>query len=203
MTKEANEIISNPTRATLLGRFYERILRKWFEVELGFKVHSGKPRIYWKDQPSPNIRYQTDRITKLLKIVEDIKLSKSHCTPDGLLEKDGKFYIWEAKNWPKWHEPIENVLWNSPWLFARSADYRGRKIDLDGIVFSWWSRPASESLLLAKIKLCVAPLSFDIYYTREILNQCIARRFVWYRSIIEEQRCDIDRFFAELLGEDE
>ena len=131
---------------------------------LGFRVHAGKPRIYWKEQPALDIRYRTGRLTRLLNIVEDSKKSKSHCTPDGLLEKDGRYFIWEAKNWPKWHEPIDNVLWNSPRLLARKVDYRQTKLDISGFLFSWWSRPPNDSLLLARMRLGIRPLSFDIYY---------------------------------------
>lgn len=139
----------------------------------------------------------------MLSIVEDSKRSKSYCTPDGLVEKGGRYFVWEAKNWPKWHEPIDNVLWNSPWLLAKRVDYRKTKLDLSGILFFWWSRPPKESLLLAGIRLCIAPLSFDIYYTREILNECIATKPKWYTSIIEEEQSDIDKFFLELLGKGE
>lgn len=202
MIKEANDIISNPTRSTLFGRFYEEIVRKWFEAELGFKVHAGKPRIYWKEQPVLDIRYRTEGLTKLTNIVEANKKLKSHCTPDGLLEKDGRYFIWEAKNWPKWYEPIDNVLWNSPWLLARKVDYRKTKLDISGFLFSWWSQQENDSLLLARIRLGIRPLSFDIYYTREILNECIATKPEWYTSIIEEQQSDISKFFLELLGKD-
>lgn len=201
--KEAGDILSNSTRATLFGRFYENIIRKWLEVECRFKVHAGKPRIYWKEQPPLQIRYRSERLKKLLNILEDNKQSKSHCTPDGLLEKDGKYFIWQAKNWPKWPEPIESVLWSSPWLLAQKVNYRGTKLDVDGIVFSWWSRPQNEALLLANVRMLIFPLSFDVYYTREILNECIEKQPKWYRSLIEEQRHDIEGFFLELLGEDD
>jgi len=54
MVKKA-EIMSNSVRATLFGKFYEQIIRRWFETELGFTIFQGKPRIYWKEQSSLNI----------------------------------------------------------------------------------------------------------------------------------------------------
>lgn len=203
MIKDAKDIISNATRATLFGRFYEKIIRKWLESKLDFEVYEGKPRIYWKEQPLPSIPpNSTDRMSRLDEIFKNAKQSKSHCTPDGLLKRDGKYFIWEAKNWPKWREPIDNVLWNSPWLLARKVDYRKEKLDLDGILFFWWERPQNEHQLLNEIRCCISPLSFDIYYTSEILNECVKEQPEWYRTIIKQERSAIDKFFAELLGEE-
>lgn len=39
------EILTNPIRSTLFGKFYEEIIRCWFVTE-GFTVYKGKPRVY-------------------------------------------------------------------------------------------------------------------------------------------------------------
>lgn len=201
MIKDANDIISNATLATLFGRFYEKIIRKWLEIELCFKVYEGKPRIYWKEQPLPSIPPNaTDSMSGLVDIFKNTKQSKSYCTPDGLLERNGEYFIWEAKNWPKWSESIDNVLWKSPWLLARKVDYRKEKLNLDGILFFWWKQPQNENQLLAEIRDFISPLSFEIHYTSEILNKCLHEQPAWYRTIIEQERSAIDKFFAELLG---
>jgi hypothetical protein len=200
MRMDASNIISNPTRATLFGRFYEDIVRKWLETQLGFTVLPGKPRIYWKDQAIPSISKPTVNTSRLISALNNNKHSRSHCTPDGFLEKDGKYFIWEAKNWPKWGEPIDNVLWNSAWLLAQKADYRKKKYDLTGIIFSWWSRPTNETVLLQEIRGCIAPLSFDIYYSCEILNQCIQQQPIWYVDIVKRVQSDVEEFFLQLLG---
>lgn len=198
----AKAILSNATRSTLFGKFYERIIRKWLDVKLGFTVFEGKPRVYWKEQPTPNIYGISVRLKDLVKALENVKKLKSWCTPDGMAEKEGKYFIWEAKNWAQWYEPIERVLWSSPWLLAKKVDYRGKKYDLSGILFFWWSKPENESEVLTEIRQCLEPLSFQIYYISQILNQCITEKPKWYIDIIREVRSDIDKFFSQLLGQD-
>lgn len=200
---DTSKIISNSIRATLFGKFYEKIIRKWFETELGFIVYQGKPRIYWKEQPPLNVDNPTQNMLNLSKYLESYKQSRSFCTPDGLLIKERKYFIWEAKNWPKWYEPIDNVIWRSPWLIAKKVDYRKEKIEVKGIIFSWWSRPRNEEQLLAEVRKCVTPNSFDIYYTSEILNECLSKKPEWYIDIVTMEKKDIIEFFQELLGQND
>jgi len=98
--KNANEIINDPIKATLFGKFYEKIVSRWLKERKGFTSFGGKPRIYRKDVKCA--KGNSESVSKLNGILEKYKNEKQFCTPDGFMEKDGKYYVWEAKNWPLW-----------------------------------------------------------------------------------------------------
>lgn len=98
--REISYIIDDAIKATLFGKFYEPIVLKWFEKKKKFNPSDGKPRIYWKDV-KPATGY-SDKVKKINNVLHKYKKEKQYCTPDGFLKKDGKTYIWEAKNWPLW-----------------------------------------------------------------------------------------------------
>lgn len=194
------QILTNPIRSTLFGKFYEEIFRGWFKTK-GFTVYEGKPRVYWKDQPIPSNREPSELKSKLVDLLKRYKMEKQFCTPDGLLEKDSRYFIWEAKNWPLW--PIgkmEDVLRRAPWLLTKVATYRKKKYNIKGIIFSWWSKPENADKIINDVRECISPNTFDVYYTKEILQECIDTLPDWYVKIIESHKQDIDDFFRQLLG---
>jgi len=206
--KKANEIINDPIKATLFGKFYEKIVSRWLEEREGFTSCGGKPRIYWK-----HVKYakgNSKSVSKLNDILEKYKNEKQFCTPDGFMEKDGKYYVWEAKNWPLWKEgkkPLEqlrDLLWSMPLILATKVVYRAQEKTIDGILFSWWSKPDDvESLesLLNEIKNLIAPSTFEIFYTADILEDCIENQYRWYLDIVKEEKARIDELFRDLQGD--
>ena len=56
-------------------------------------------------------------------------------------------------------------------------------------------------MLYIEREACIAPSSFDIYYTSEILNACIQKKPQWYTNIINKEQTGIVNFFRELLGQ--
>ncbi len=203
--KKPNEIINDPVKATLFGKFYEKIILGWLKEIKGFKVFDGKPRVYWKDVEFA--KGNGEGTSKLNTILKKYKEERQYCTPDGFLQKDGKYYIWEAKNWPLWTEgkkPIDqlrDVLFTMPLILTTKAVYRGREYNVDGILFSWWSKPEGTESLLKEINSLTAPRTFEIFYTDEILEDCIKNKYPWYIDIIEKEKNRIDELWTDLLGD--
>jgi hypothetical protein len=203
--KKANDIIDDPIKATLFGKFYEKIVSRWLEEKEGFTSFGGKPRIYWKD-----VEYakgNSESVSKLNYILEKYKKEKQFCTPDGFMKKDGKYYVWEAKNWPLWTEgkkPLEqlrDLLWSMPLILATKVVYRTQEKTIDGILFSWWSKPDGVESLLREINDLIAPRTFEIFYTAAILEDCIKNRYSWYLQIVQKEKAKIDELFRDLQGD--
>ena len=198
--KDGNQVIDTPVKSTLFGKFYEGIVLGWLKENEHFVPSDGKPRIYWEDVDPVNGN------TQLNKLLEDYKAEKQFCTPDGLLEKEDKFYIWEAKNWPLWKEgkkdydQLRDVLLSLPQLLATEADYRKEKKAVHGFLFSWWSEPIGANALLEEIRTLIAPRTFEIYYTNLILEDCIERQYPWYVQIVTKEKLGVEKFFKDLLG---
>jgi hypothetical protein len=202
--KNANKIINDPTKSTLFGRFYEKILLNWLEEKKGFTPSIGKPRIYWKDVEFK--REVNGSTHKLKEALERIKKDKQFCTPDGLFKKDDKYYIWEAKNWPLWDEgklPLDqltDLLFSVPFFLATKAVYKTKDYKIAGFLFSWWSQPENVEFLLMKIKILIAPRTFEIFYTANIIEDCIKNKYPWYLQIIENEKTRASELFEDLLG---
>src|SRR5262249_43034368 len=102
-----------------------------------------KPRIGWK-KISP-VRFNFDQETNFNhEKVRNSLSSKSHCTPDGLFEREGKLYVWEAKNWPLYPEKgPEHQIWNyfseHPWILATMCECEGKERAISGFLFSFWN----------------------------------------------------------------
>ncbi|MGB9760378.1 MAG: hypothetical protein ACP5KW_10615 [Thermoproteota archaeon] len=203
--KKPSEIINDPVKATLFGKFYEKIISRWLKECKEFKVLDGKPRVYWKDVEPAKVNSEGAR--RLKTTLEKYKKEKYYCTPDGLLEKHGRYYIWEAKNWPFWTEgkkPIDqlrDVLFSMPLVLAPKAVHRGKEYEVHGILFSWWSKPDGIESLLEEINGLIAPRTFEIVYTDELLEDCIKNKYQWYVEIIMKEKQRIDEFWRGLLGE--
>jgi|YNPNPStandDraft_1061719.scaffolds.fasta_scaffold107205_1 hypothetical protein len=203
--KKANDIINDPIKATLFGKFYEKIVSEWLEEREGFTLCKGKPRIYWKD-----VEYakgNSKSVSELNDILKKYKEEKQFCTPDGFMKKDGKHYVWEAKNWPCWTEgkkPLEqlrDLLWSMPLILATKAVHRTKEKPIDGILFSWWSKPEGVEPLLKEIKELIEPRTFEIFYTADILEDCIKNQYPWYLEIVKEEKTRIDELFRDLQGD--
>ena len=121
-------------------------------------------------------------------------------------KKEDKSYIWEAKNWPLWNEgktnfnQLRDVLLSLPQLLATQANYRKEKKTVHGFLFSWWSEPLEVNILLEEIRTLIAPRTFEIYYTKPILEDCIERQYPWYVQIVDREKLGVEKFFKDLLG---
>jgi len=203
--KSVSEIINDPIKSTLFGKFYEKILLRWLEEKKGFTPLSGKPRVYWKDVEFN--QEDSDTTRKLKEALERIKRDRQFCTPDGLLKKDEGYYIWEAKNWPLWSEgkkpldQLRDLLFSTPLILTTKAVYRTKEYKVRGFLFSWWSSPEGVEFLLMKIKILIAPRTFEIFYTANVIEECIKNKYPWYLQIIKEERARIGEFFEDLLGQ--
>jgi len=205
MMKKPSEIINDPVKATLFGKFYEKIISRWFKEIKGFTVFDGKPRVYWKDVESA--KRSGKGVTKLNRILKKYKQKKHYCTPDGFLQKNGRYYIWEAKNWPLWTEgknPIDqlrDLLFSMPLILTTKAVYRNVKYEVNGVLFSWWSKPDGVESLLGEINKLIAPRTFEVFYTDEILKDCIKNKYPWYLEVIKKEKYRIDELWKDLLGD--
>lgn len=202
--KDGNKVIDTPVKSTLFGKFYEGIVLEWLKENKNLVPFEGKPRVYWKDVDPLNNATQDAMI--LNERLKDYKVNKQYCTPDGLLEKEDQYYIWEAKNWPLWKEgktnidQLKDVLLSLPQLIATEVDYRKKKKAVHGFLFSWWSEPKEANDLLKEIRALITPRTFDIYYTKPILEDCIIKQYPWYVQIVKNEKLGIDKFFNDLLG---
>ena len=203
--KSANEIINHPIKSTLFGKFYEKILLHWLEEKKGFTPLYGKPRVYWKDIEFN--REGSELTHKLKGALERIKKDRQFCTPDGILMKNETYYIWEAKNWPLWSEgkkPVDqlsDLLFSVPLVLATKAVYRTKEYQIGGFLFSWWSQPEGVEFLLMKMKLLIAPRTFEIFYTADAIEDCIKNKYPWYLQIIKEEEARANELFKDLLGQ--
>ena len=85
------------TRSTLFGKFYERIVAKWFEETQNYDLKrwdngaTHKPRIYWHKLSLVNFNFRNELKFKA-KVEKLLQSGKSYCTPDGLLERNQNLY---------------------------------------------------------------------------------------------------------------
>ncbi len=203
--KSANEIINDPVKSTLFGKFYEKILLHWLEEKKGFIPLDGKPRVYWKDVEVNQKDNSSTR--KFNEALERIKKERQFCTPDGLLKKGEEYHIWEAKNWPLWSEgkepvdQVRDILFSVPLILTTKAVHRTKEYKVSGFIFSWWSQPKGVELLLMKINILIAPRTSEMFYTANVIEECIKNKYPWYLQIIREEKARISEFFEDLLGQ--
>jgi len=208
------------TRSTLFGKFYERIIAKWIEEKEDYKLkrHENfsvhKPRIYWNTISLEGFNFTNNNIKdnfvmtkeEIEKPLENLK-KRSHCTPDGVFEKESKYYIWEAKNWPLTPEKggpkkqIKNYLCSNPWIFARKFSLDRPGLHISRFIFSWWDMEIPDKEYIEKyINTILGENKFSIMLTEGILTDCIKNNYPWYRDIIGEEKKNIEEFFNQLLG---
>lgn len=202
--KEPNEIINDPVKSTLFGKFYEKIILSWLKEINDFKIYDGKPRIYWKDVAFNKGDHEP--AIKVNEFLDKFKKEKRFCTPDGFLQKNEKIYIWEAKNWPLWSEgkkpldQLRDLLCSMPLILASKGVYRTHEYSIDGILFSWWSEPKDVDHLLKDVRALIAPRTFELIYTDNILKECMQNQYPWYLQIIRDEQKRIAILFEDLLA---
>lgn len=212
------------TRAALLGKFYERVISEYLERMKSYKrmgeqenKEVWKPRIYWRDvqdvlKGDYTFPAQQD-LQRLAKRMENsLNALKSHCTPDGLFVKRGKYYIWEAKNWVLWSEggskdpykEITIMIGKKPWVLAKRCDFHGVKYPISGHLVSWWCKREEDKQRIKEaeraINSIIGEKRLEIILTDEILDDCIANQYPWYIEIIEWEWLNIEGLFRQLLG---
>ena len=204
--KNPDEIINDPLKSTLFGKFYERIVSEWLKNIEGFDVFEGKPRVYWADVDF-NKKDEIKAAEMLNDSLRDRKENKKYCTPDGLLTRDGEFYLWEAKNWPLWSEgkepatQLRDVMADLPQLLAKKCTYRKQGYKIDGFIFSWWKKPPeSDDIIIKEYNEIINPGMLKIYYTSDILSDCIKNKYEWYLEIIETEKERMNTLFKDLSG---
>jgi len=206
------------TQATLFGKFYERIVSKWIELEKGCKREPSdsteskihKPRVYWNSIRTDDFDFAEHQDLKE-GMAGALKKLKSHCTPDGAFTKDGKWYVWEAKNWPLYPQngsknQILDYLTDHPWVLAHELELCRVKYPIAGFWFSFWCRDTDEEEEIREaeqvIKSIVGTDRFEIILTDKILDACIdnpeMERYAWYPTIIDQERQHVEGFFNRL-----
>jgi hypothetical protein len=201
----ADEIINDPVKSTLFGKFYEQIIKEWFKEKKVCLPEDGKPRIYWKQV---DLAAENSALAgHLNNALKKNKKEKQFCTPDGFMKRGDKVYIWEAKNWPQWDEgkkklkQLEDLLSGLPIILSKKAKHKTKELSIDGIMFSWWSKPEGIEPILEEINNLIAPRTFEMFYTADILEDCVRERYDWYLRIIEVEKARIDQMFTELSGQ--
>lgn len=196
--KKATQILDDSTKSTLFGKFYEDIISKWLEKEESFQIFPGKARIYWNDAGFIENCISVPQFNRVLAEIQE--KNKQFCTPDGFVKQNGKYYIWEAKNWPCWESELRDILFSMPSIIATKAFYRKEPYDIHGFLFFWWKEPDEGASLEEEIRHLIEPHDFKIIYMTNILEECIREHYPWYSSIIEKEKNRIDMFFNDLLG---
>ncbi len=201
--KKANEIIDDSVKATLFGKFYEKIVLGWFREKNLYEPFEGKPRIYWKDVEFVVGDSEPSRIVN--EALKEKREDKQYCTPDGFLQKDGRYYIWEAKNWALWSEgkkPLDQLtelLFEMPLILATKTTYRNQEYHVTGILFSWWSRPEGDEALIETLSSLIAPRTFQIFFTADVLEDCIHKKYPWYLQLVQREKDRTEEFFSDLM----
>lgn len=132
------------------------------------------------------------------KVKKLLQSGRSHCTPDGLFERDRKLYIWEAKNWPLYPEKgPESQIWSyfsdNPWILARTCNYEGKEIEISGFLFSFWNMDTSvKNRIENKVNKIIGENRFKIILTIEIMEDCIQGQYDFYIRIIEQEKNNVD-----------
>jgi hypothetical protein len=202
------------TRSTLFGKFYERILREWLEEKKhctlmrwqNTAIH--KPRIYWRNVSTKGFNFSRQPKLKE-RMAKALGQKTSHCTPDGVFEKEGRFYIWEAKNWPLYPEkgPRDQILTyfaSTPWVLARIFDFSGSQREISGFWFSYWCNSEQDEEEIRKVEQemnsIIGSERLEIIPTDRILDDCITNRYQWYLKIIKQEKENVEQFCDQLLG---
>lgn len=212
----AGESNYGSTQATLFGKFYERILSRWIEQELGCKREPSdsaksaihKPRVYWRSIGIDGFDFAEHQDLKD-GMAEALTKLRSHCTPDGAFTKDGKWYVWEAKNWPLYPQngsgkQILDYLKDHPWVLAHELELCGVRHPIAGFWFSFWCRDAKQEALIREaeqvIKSIVGTDRFKIILTDEVLDDGIEKQHPWYLEVVGQEREHIEAFIDKLLS---
>jgi hypothetical protein len=192
-------------RATVLGKFYEGIIAKWLVEIKKYQFLEGKPSVYWQDLKIPNGSKYKDYKNSLENIKENKKIRTNS---DGLFERNHhEYYLWEAKNWPKWNqgipdeEQILKIFKTSPWIFAKKVKHKGTGKLIRGVIFSWWKNFDKSKDFEKEISRMIGS-EFKMYFTSEIIDDCRENQYDWYLSLIKEQQWNMRDFFYQLKGID-
>lgn len=190
-------------RSTFFGKFYEGIIAQWLQEKEGFKHQKGKPCVYWNE--THELKSIDDFSISLNESLRHKKESNTHTNSDGLFEKNGELFLWEAKNWPKWdegkkpYEQVKNLLKESPYILAKQVKINGQNKEIKGILFSWWHEFENYEKLQNYIS-SLLKISFKFYFTSNIIDDCRKNKYGWYIELINEQKNNVVDFCNELLG---
>lgn len=190
-------------RVALFAKFYEDLLRAYF-THRGYEVLPGKPRIFWKKIPLP-VQVRSGYHARLATKLRQLQRHAAYCTPDGLLRRDNRYFVWEAKNWVQelFPSPFTEWVWDVAGFLARQVAYRRREYEISGFIVSWWDHEQGMSDALAELRKCVAPVSVELVIIREVLQECVGAGYEWYIALVRNIRNNIDQFFDVLLGHEE
>ncbi len=199
------------TRSTLFGKFYERVLSRWLEESKECSLRRWpnkavhKPRIYWSKISLDSFDFSAQE--EVRRQIDKSKEGRNYCTPDGVFEKNTRFYLWEAKNWPLYPEKgpktqIWNYLITNPWVFSKKFELGGHEEEISGFWFSyWWIEEHDKKKIEKMVNSIIGEGKFEIICTKEILRDCIVNQYNWYIEIIKQEKANVDSFFKQLLGE--
>ncbi len=61
-------------------------------------------------------------------------------------------------------------------------------------------KPENSSQISKEFNQIISPRIFKIYYTSEVLSDCIKEKYEWYLKIIADEKRRIDTFFKDISG---
>lgn len=193
-------------RSTLFGKFYEGVVAKYLEEKKKYSF-LGKAAVNWADCIKTS---KKDDFSQKLNnsLQQKIDNNKTRANPDGLYEKDGEYYLWEAKNWACWDEgkpsvfkQVRDLLNESSWLLGTKARVNGKEYQIDNFIFSWWDPFQDFNSIEVEVSESIGkPLK--IMFTLGIIDDCRKNKYDWYQKLINEQKKNIDEFFDQLLGKE-
>lgn len=229
MQKKLEELFGDPVIVSMFGKFYEEFLEPYLDEFEGYtllKDEKGKPVVWFDESTLEGIRKSVDdiisetRLEELRGTVEDIenrfgksKGRRAKCTPDGIVVKNDKYYLWEAKCEPRsiqqrapWGK-MRSRIKDFDWFLAERAQVnisgQKQKKTISGYILFWWVRPEEENELqehedtVEKLKLAAEKRnkSFEVKYIKEILDKLIKEKPKWYIDIINKQQEKVNKFF--------
>ena len=110
--------------------------------------------------------------------------------------------MWSGGKKP-WDQLREDALYTMPQILAKKAVYKTKEYDIHGFLFCWWKKPDNVETLIEEVRALIAPRTFDILYTADILEECIREQYPWYLRIIRKEEKRINELFNDLYGHDD
>jgi hypothetical protein len=200
-------------RATFFGKFYEEILKGYFEKEEHFKVHPYKPRVLLDHIRNSSIlqREEYSFINNCKNHIKElVAKGRKIFIPDFLIEKEGRRFLVEAKVWPAWlgekpqkrdnrlsHEVAQRYFIDYVWLLSEKCSIGGSTVDVHGKMIVWWERSEDHENIKNDYSVWLGQ-TFDLRYMREILMKLIKERPEWYIEIIKNVRSHVLEFLDML-----
>ncbi|MEM3640706.1 MAG: hypothetical protein QXH37_02125 [Candidatus Bathyarchaeia archaeon] len=206
MRETLAERFSDEVLVSMFGKFYEKILEQYLESYEKYRAlkTDGKATVwfssgilqkfekfYLKETISrTNLELFKETVQDIKKRIDNNRTKKAKCHPDGIVQKNNKYYLWEAKCEPRsivkraWWWPIKRRIKDFDWFLADevtvSITGKAQQIPISGYILFWWDKP--------KVK------------TERTEHQDIIKKMKVAADILDAQQAKINEFFKELKG---